>query len=297
MATVTPQTEIDYIEQLKSNKVAFIIRALQIYIRILSKISKKRGTKFITKLFLTPQRKTLSKSQLEYYNTGHSEFIRFNNNDIFVFTKGEGPIIMLAHGWGSNSYIFRHIIDALVEFGFSIVTFDYPAHGQSSGKQTSPIEISELLKILSDRYGSFKAIIAYSLGGISAIRALELGVQTEKLVLLSTPTTFESTFDPFLNLFNINPELQKLFFQELTDQTGVNRNRMCPMDMKYDKTVRTLIVHDKDDKIIPYTDAIAIHKELENSELILTSNLGHRGVPRTESIVREITNFLIIDQL
>ncbi|MHA2278975.1 MAG: alpha/beta fold hydrolase [Candidatus Kariarchaeaceae archaeon] len=199
---------------------------------------------------------------------------------------------MLAHGWGSNSYIFRYIIDSLVESGYSIVTVDYPAHGQSSGKQTTLPETSELVKLMSDRYGPFKAMIAYSFGGPTTIRAMELGAETENLILLSAPTKIESIFGPFFDLLDINPELQELFIQELVTLSGIERERISPMDMDYDKTVRTLIVHDLNDEIISHNDAKAIDEELENCKLILTSNLGHRGVPRTETIVTEVTNFI-----
>ncbi|MCE7736718.1 MAG: alpha/beta hydrolase [Candidatus Heimdallarchaeota archaeon] len=293
MAVKNSQTEIDYVKQMKSNKLPFAVRAMRSYIKFLNKFSKKRATKLVTKLFLTPQRKVLRDDQLEYYNSGHSEFIKYNDQDVFVFTKGEGPRVMLAHGWGSNSYIFRFIIDSLVESGFSVVTLDYPAHGQSTGKQTNLPETSELVKLLSQKYGPLKAVIAYSFGGPTAIRAMEIGLETENLVLLSSPSKIESIFNPFFDLLDIKPELQELFIQELVAQTGINRNRISPMDMQYDKSVRTLIVHDKDDEIISDVDATLIHHELKNSRLIFTSKLGHRGVPRAEEIVSEITSFLV----
>lgn len=296
MAIKNSQTEIDYIKQIKSNKVPFAIRAMRSYIKFLNKISKKRATKLVTKLFLTPQRTVLRKDQLEYYKSGHSEFIKFNDKEVFVFTKGEGPRVMLAHGWGSNSYIFRFIMDSLVESGYSVVTLDYPAHGQSSGKQTTLPETSELIKLLSEKYGPFKAAIAYSFGGPTTIRALELGLQTENLILLSSPTKIESIFNPFFDLLDVKPELQELFIQDLVAQTGIDRNRISPLDMEYDKSVRTLIVHDKDDEIISHTDATSIHNELKNSKLIFTSKLGHRGVPRTEEVLREIINFLAMTE-
>jgi pimeloyl-ACP methyl ester carboxylesterase len=262
------------------------------YIKFLEKVSKKRAAKFVTKLFLTPQRKVLRADQLDYYNSGHTEFIRFNDKDVFVFSKGEGPRVMLTHGWGSNSYLFRYIIDALVDTGYSVVTIDYPAHGQSSGSHTTLVETSELVYHISKMYGPIEAIIAYSFGGPTTLRAMELGVEIKSLVLLSAPTKIESIFDPFFELLTIPPNLQKRFVDELVSRTGINRNGISPMDMNFDKSMRTLIIHDKNDEIISYNDAENIYREMPNSKLILTENLGHRGVPRNGDVIPKITDFI-----
>lgn len=292
MATKNSQTEIDYIKQMKSNKIPFAIRAVRLYIKVLTKISKKRGTKLVTKLFLTPQRKNLRPDQLDYYKSGQRDFIKFNGKDVFVFTKGEGPRIMLAHGWGSNSYIFRYLIDELVETGYSVVTVDYPAHGQSNGNQTTLPETSELVKLMSDTYGPFKAMIGYSFGGPTTLRSMELGAKTENLVLLSAPTKIDSIFNPFFDLLDISSQLQELFIQALVTQTGIDRKRISPEDMDFDRSIRTLIIHDRTDEIISVSDATDFDQDLENSKLILTENLGHRGVPRNEATIHQIVDFI-----
>lgn len=292
MVAKNSQTEFDYIKQMKSKKIPLSIKVVRTYIKVLYKISKKRAAKLVTKLFLTPQRVTLRSDQLEYYDSGKQEFIQFLDKDVFVFTKGEGPRIMLAHGWGSNSYIFRYLIDQLAEAGYSVVAFDYPAHGQSSGKQTTLVETSELVKHLSELYGPFNSIIAYSFGGPTSIRALELGLKIKNLVLLSAPTNINSIFNPFFDLLDINPVLQDLFIDELVLLSGIDRAKLSPINMNFDKKIRTLIVHDKNDEVIPQLDAELIHKAMRNSKLIITSNLGHRGVPRTESVINEITKFI-----
>jgi pimeloyl-ACP methyl ester carboxylesterase len=199
---------------------------------------------------------------------------------------------MLAHGWGSNSYLFRYIIDALVDSGYSVVTLDYPAHGQSSGNQTTLVETSELVQYISKMYEPIESIIAYSFGGPTTLRAMELGVKIKSLVLLSAPTKIESIFDPFFELLTIPPDLQERFVDELVSRTGIAKNGISPMDMNFDRSTKTLIIHDKNDEIISYKDAKNIHNEMPNSHLILTENLGHRGVPRNGYVIPKITDFI-----
>src|SRR3954467_3006002 len=55
-----------------------------------------------------------------------------------VWAWGEGPLVILVHGWGARAGRFSEMATALLSREFRVVLFDAPAHGASEGQQASP---------------------------------------------------------------------------------------------------------------------------------------------------------------
>ncbi|MEJ0033062.1 MAG: alpha/beta hydrolase [Bacteroidota bacterium] len=72
--------------------------------------------------------------------------------------------------------------------GFQVVAFDGPAHGESEGRQTNPVEFAEAMKKVTDIEGSISAIIAHSFGGVASLLAIQRGLPVTTLINISSPT-------------------------------------------------------------------------------------------------------------
>ena len=51
-----------------------------------------------------------------------------------VLRWGEGPAVLLLHGWAGRPTQFAHLIEQLVGAGYSVYALDAPAHGRSPGR-------------------------------------------------------------------------------------------------------------------------------------------------------------------
>ncbi len=58
--------------------------------------------------------------------------IKANGIDLFIREAGQGPLVVLCHGWPELSYSWRHQIPALAAAGFHVVAPDMRGYGQSS---------------------------------------------------------------------------------------------------------------------------------------------------------------------
>lgn len=67
-----------------------------------------------------------------------SRTISANGIDLFVLEQGEGPLVVLCHGWPELSYSWRHQIPALAEAGFHVVAPDMRGFGRSG----APLDVS-----------------------------------------------------------------------------------------------------------------------------------------------------------
>jgi len=61
-----------------------------------------------------------------------SRTITLNGIDMFVREQGQGPLVLLCHGWPELSYSWRHQIGALAEAGYRVVAPDMRGFGQTS---------------------------------------------------------------------------------------------------------------------------------------------------------------------
>ena len=61
-----------------------------------------------------------------------SRSISANGIELFVLEQGQGPLVVLCHGWPELSYSWRHQIPALADAGFHVVAPDMRGFGRSS---------------------------------------------------------------------------------------------------------------------------------------------------------------------
>jgi pimeloyl-ACP methyl ester carboxylesterase len=92
--------------------------------------------------------------------------------------------------------------------GYRVISFDAPAHGQSSGKQTSLYEISETILALQEIYGAFDSVITHSFGGPCTAHALRLGLETNRIVSICPPATTIGLIDKFCDALMLNKKNQ-----------------------------------------------------------------------------------------
>jgi epoxide hydrolase A/B len=83
-----------------------------------------------------------------------SRTISANGIELFLLEQGDGPLVVLCHGWPELSYSWRHQIKALAQAGFHVVAPDMRGFGRTS----APAEISAYS--IFDTVGDMVALVA-----------------------------------------------------------------------------------------------------------------------------------------
>jgi pimeloyl-ACP methyl ester carboxylesterase len=83
-----------------------------------------------------------------------SRTISANGIDIFLLEQGEGPLVVLCHGWPELSYSWRHQIPALAAAGFHVAAPDMRGFGRTS----APADINAYS--IFDHVGDMVALVA-----------------------------------------------------------------------------------------------------------------------------------------
>jgi len=113
---------------------------------------------------------------------------------VFAQTTGDGPDVVLLHGWGMNADVWEDVIADLSP-SFRVTAIDLPGHGRShdAGHDYSLNELAnQVMKVTPP--GS--VLVGWSLGGLAAMQlALEYPGHINKLVLVASSPQFIKSDD------------------------------------------------------------------------------------------------------
>lgn len=118
---------------------------------------------------------------------------------LYVETHGEGPVLVLLHGWGLNLRVWDTLARALSE-RFRLLSVDLPGHGRSGwrqGETTLACQVGQIREALLPRLGTSPyALLGWSLGAQFALQlAAERPPGLDRLVLVAATPRFSAAPD------------------------------------------------------------------------------------------------------
>lgn len=258
-------------------------------------ISTDLAVKYAKKLFITPIRYKLPKRELEMEFNASQELIDIPaiNKKIMVYQYGKSEKkVLLVHGWSGRGTQLVKIADKFIELGYSTVSFDAPAHGKSPSKTTLMTEFIASILELEKLHGSFEFIIGHSLGGMSTLNAIKQGLKVKKAVIIGSGDSVNDILFDFVNKLKLKSNIAVKMRESFEKEHQMDMESFSAYVAAKNVKVPVLVVHDKQDEDVPYSASENIHKHLDNSELLLTENLGHRKILGDKEVINTIVEFI-----
>lgn len=243
-------------------------------------------------LFCRPPRQEQRPVEEAFLATGRSYGVALDGTELRAWAWGTGPLVVLAHGWGSRAGRWSTLASALLEHGFAVVTYDAPAHGTSPGRLASLPEFARALRAVADSAGPLHAVVGHSLGGTAIALALNQGLRADRAVLISAPADPETFPDRFAELLAIPAPVRKAMQQNLEVRLKFQWRDLHVPGLVTALTTRALVIHDREDSDVLPADAETIAAAWPGSQLLLTSGLGHRAIIRDPAVVGAAVEFL-----
>ncbi len=282
------------------NRQAMLQRAFQTTFHLTELVAPSLAQRWAFRLFVHPvkfKRPAREVVLLQEATVEECPFTGFyprpKNASYFVkYSWGSGPTVLLVHGWAGRGSQLAMMVAPLVNAGYQVVTFDAPAHGDSPGERTNLLEVSDLIRMLSQEYEGFAAIIGHSFGGMAAGHALYEGAQAEKLITIGSPVTMTSVLDGFGSQLNASARTVAEVKQAIERLANRPVDTFSLSHTLANSTVAGLIVHDEEDRDVAHTQAQLLHKVWARSTLHMTTGLGHRRILRDQATLERIVDFL-----
>ena len=266
--------------------------SLQGFFRLSSSLAPELAARRGLDLFLKPQRHRRPGWEQELLAQG--ERIDFPGG-VAVWRFGHGPKrALLVHGWDGRGSQLGRFVPALLEAGFEVILFDFPAHGDSDGKHTHLREWISVLGDLAESFGKIDAVIAHSLGGTATLlaAALDARLKPKAVVVIGSPNYIADIFQGFYGIVGMRGRARHKFEQKIFEKTQIHPRRDFPTSFAPLLQVPLLVVHDLDDDAVKFDHAQQLMREMPGARLLKTQGLGHRRILKSEEVVEDIIDFL-----
>jgi len=268
--------------------------------RITERVAPPLAQQWATKLFFEPMKfsrpareaRLIADATVEPYS--FQGFYPRPSNETYVvnYSWGDGPTVLLVHGWAGRGSQMATMVAPLVEAGYRVVTFDAPAHGDSPGQRTNLMEVSNIVGALSEECGGFAAVIGHSFGGMAAGFALYDGAQSEKLITIGSPVTMDNVLNGFRSQLNASARTVDGVKRQIETLAERPVDAFSLSHTLADSAIAGLIIHDRQDRDVSYEQALLLNDAWPNSTLHLTEGLGHRRILRDEATIARIVGFV-----
>lgn len=267
-------------------------RALRLGIRALQAAAPPLAGWVAERLFFTPPRRPVTPDVRALLERSRSFAVRVEGRRVVGWTWGEGPAVVLVHGWGSRGGRLGAFVEPLVERHRRVVMFDGPGHGASGGRMSSMVELARALRAVADEQGPFDAAIAHSLGAAATTLALTRGLTLRAAVFLAPAADPAAWTVAFARALGFNQNSIDRMKRRSERRLRFRWDGLHVAELARGQSARLLVLHDRDDETIPWRDGEAIAATWPGAELVTTQGLGHRDIARDAAVVRRATAFV-----
>lgn len=253
------------------------IKLIGSYYNALSYVSKPYAADRALYLFMKPRAGKLNEAQTDFLHTAYQEELKYQDYHIMTYRwLGSGQTILLTHGWESNSARWKRLIIELNKKGYNVIALDAPGHGKSGSTVFNAILYAEFINVVATRFAP-DILIGHSVGGMASalFQNKYQFVNLKKIILLGAPSEFQDVIKRYTDMLGYNLRIVSQLQHTIHERFGSPADSFSTA--KFLETIESegLIIHDQDDRIIPYNDALLLKNSFKNSQLITTKGLGH----------------------
>ncbi|MCW8933610.1 MAG: alpha/beta hydrolase [Gammaproteobacteria bacterium] len=285
--------------------VPFSYQMLGHALNIISYIRNEWAASIISDLWFTVFKSKAKPWTIKFWQTADACVeLQLKDKAITVHLWGEGPLVVMMHGWSGSGSQFRKHIPGLVNAGYQVASFDAPAHGLNPGKQSHLLEFCDTLLAIEQQIGQVDTIMAHSFGAMAAVVSTILGFSPRQMILIGPHLDAHEMHQTYSELLNLNPRLTQRFRdkieQKMTDIINSSLLKLdkdvwhflSPASLLSKTKCKGLLIYDVDDEEIPQSQFKEVEKYWQDCQTIETSGLGHHRILKDREVIENVLTFM-----
>ena len=245
---------------------------------------------YFRKMMLTPRRDVRPAPRLELPVA--DERLDFGDG-LVAWRWGQGPTVLLVHGFEGNRAQFGAVIEALVMRGFTAVALDVPAHGESSGHELTAVKFIAAIERALDRLGPVHSVIGHSMGGAMALFTLAKRGGAKSVALISAPSALGRELPRFARAVGLSKRGTAAFIASVEKHVGRPADDFDVRHIADGVELPVLLIHDQNDRQVPVLESARAAHMLSTAELIVTRGLGHNRLLADPTVVASVVDFVV----
>lgn len=262
------------------------------YFNVLALFNRHYAASKALRVFSIPRKGKITALQKVFLQTAHKQLIGFDEGLYALYQwKGTGKTILLLHGWESNSFRWKYLIEPLVKIDYNIISIDAPAHGGTDGKEFTAIKYAKIIKQTIELYEP-AIVIAHSVGAMATMYQENKKKHDfiEKFVFLGSPNKLSFIMRGYQRVVSFNERVYSALNTLLIKNFGMAINDFNTADFAKTISVPTLLIHNPQDVIIPYGAMKEIAASIPNAAMYTSKTGGHSLY--TQEVVDEVIKFI-----
>lgn len=272
----------------------FKLQTHQLVFRTLGTVAPRLAANRAYTLFMTPQRPRLSDKDEAVMSAAQKLHTAYAGGSLVGYSWGAGPTILLAHGWEGSVRTFTTMVMPLVKAGFRVIAFDAPAHGNSDGTTSNVIDYATALSVLITEFGPVYGVVAHSVGAAALVFMMGTmkHYRIRRLVFAGAPCELSDVLARFASRLNLTDQTLNHMHRLVHKRLGVPPSAVSIRTMIPYITAPGLVIHDRRDPFVPFSDAETIAAHWPGADLVATDGLGHNRTLRSPEIIDRIVSFM-----
>ena len=275
-----------------------ILSLFRFYYSLYAVISPRRAGAKAFRLFQKTRKLPFKKAEQQFYNQARPFEIKHPNENIYAYETGnpEGELVLLVHGWESNAGSMGAIANMLTHAGYRVVALDLPAHGKSNLLYANLQLCREALRALIFHLNPTKpfSIVSHSFGSAVSTYALSgSSYEVNHFIMLTSPNRLIDIFNEFKNMIGLGSKAYQHLLSKAETILNERVETLTVEDKARDMRVKEItILHDINDKVLPYANSLRLGSKLPQAKLITLNNVGHYRMLWNADVIRRIQTVL-----
>jgi len=245
----------------------------------------------ITHLMTTTWRPRAPMREVETRRTALPVDVQLNGTRLAAMQWGEGPAVVLAHGWNGRGTQLGAFVGPLCRRGYRVVAFDAPGHGRTAGHRTTLTAFADSITAVAGAVGPVHAVIGHSAGALAAMLAQVAGLQAGRLVLLAPSSGPHDWVEELATQLRLGNDVKQRIIDRIEDHMARWPSIRSP-DVARSVDAPMLVCHDRDDPHVDWESARAIAAAAPQAALVTTQGLGHHRILRDPDVVDRVVDFV-----
>ena len=262
-------------------------------INLVFKLSVNLAARLTMFMFSISISKPLKENDIAFYSNGRQRKFKQGSYKFNVYEYGQGPKVLLVHGWTCSGARWKRYVDEIVSAGYTAIVMDAPGHGTSPGYCLPVPEYILCVEEVINFYDGLHSMITHSMGSLVAAVALSRSNHSEdniSLVIMNSFADCDSLISRFAKCIGIADEVMEHTREWITNYTYAPLKYFSMVDHFENINAQILYIADKQDIVVPPVEVTKILSSSKSINFLQTTGLGHRL--RSDDVISSVLDHI-----
>ncbi|MEM6567279.1 MAG: alpha/beta hydrolase [Planctomycetota bacterium] len=271
----------------------FSLRATRFALTNAARVAPAPAARAASWMFCRPARYRLPEAERDLLKVADPFDVRLGRQRLRAWRWGGGErVVLLVHGWSGRGAQLGGLVQPLLDRGFTVVAFDGPGHGASTGTSSSLVEMADAcFAVTRTLRRAPHGIVGHSMGAAAAAIATAEGLDAERAVWISPPASLAYFIDEYAAFLGFRAPARDSIVRTMESTFRVAMDDLDVERIEVTGGERMLVLHDLNDREVPAEHGRRVARAF-GASFEATSGLGHRRILRDRAVASRVAQWI-----